>query len=968
MVAGHSLGEYGAAVASGIMTFEQALLAVSARGREMASIKIDDPGKMAGIASSADVVEEVLAEVRGYVIAANKNCPSQTVIAGASDAVDEAIERFRARGITVYPLPVSHAFHSSIVAPASEPLRAVLGRLGLQEPKRPITTNVTAEYYPTGTGAVDQIIDTLAQQVAAPVEWTAQVERMYDDGARVFVECGPKRALTGFIVSILKRKPHRALYTNHPKRGGVWALRDSLAGLLVTGFPVLATPKAAVDDLLATGEPRKATTEAITAHMALQTEATEPIPDITDGILRIVAAKTGYEVSDLDIDFELEADLGIDTVKQAEVFAVVRETYGIARDPNFVFGEHKSLRSVIEWAASRLGATRHALPSEPVRSTPPQTQTQTNTALVSDTVVTDFLTQAAKMGMSESNGKEFAEALLPAVQALISTAFTAAKTETPSAVSPTPTPVSVSTPAAPAPKMPAPADWIPVSVDIVCSGASIGLPGGTEVFDADNIGAMFRGENRISHIGSRTDEFMDLGLVRLVKDPQTGQGNFVPVEDESQVLRLAGLASEFDPSAYGIPANIARAFDITTKLAIAAAVEALRDAGIPLVRTFKLSASGKKVPQGWALPESMRRDTGIVFGSCFPGLDELMRHAKTNGDDGNGNFDRRFLFQVLSMGHSQLAQFIGAQGPNTQCNAACASTAQAVAIAEDWLKTGRCRRVIVVGSDNVTSPELLRWIGGGFMAAGAASTHDVVEETALPFDRRRHGLVLGMGAAALVLETRDACAERGVHPIAQLLNATIVNSAYHGTRLHPTHIADTVRDAVHKTCAQHSLSADEIAQHSFFMSHETYTPARGGSAQAEVEALRAAFGTGVDQIMVTNTKGYTGHPMGAGIEDTIAVKSLQYGITPPVANLREPDTSLGTLRFSDGSPQPFRYALRLAAGFGSQLAFCIWRSEHHGDARVADPARRLAFLKNSTGYAHVEEYIEHRTLRLERLL
>src|SRR5690606_31482465 len=94
MAAGHSLGEYAAAVAAGIFTFEEALHAVSARGREMASIQLEDPGKMAGVATGAATVDEILAEVDGYVIAANKNCPSQTVIAGTSDAVDEACERF----------------------------------------------------------------------------------------------------------------------------------------------------------------------------------------------------------------------------------------------------------------------------------------------------------------------------------------------------------------------------------------------------------------------------------------------------------------------------------------------------------------------------------------------------------------------------------------------------------------------------------------------------------------------------------------------------------------------------------------------------------------------------------------------------------------------------------------------------------------------------------------------------------
>ena len=102
-------------------------------------------------------------------------------------------------------------------------------------PRRPITTNVTGEYYPTGEGAVDAIIDLLAQQISSPVEWTAQMERMYEDGGRVFVEVGPKRALSGFTVSILKRRPHRALYTNHPKRGGVESFRDTLAQLLVLG-------------------------------------------------------------------------------------------------------------------------------------------------------------------------------------------------------------------------------------------------------------------------------------------------------------------------------------------------------------------------------------------------------------------------------------------------------------------------------------------------------------------------------------------------------------------------------------------------------------------------------------------------------------------------------------------------------------------------------------------------------------
>ena len=112
-------------------------------------------------------------------------------------------------------------------------------------------------------------------------------------------------------------------------------------------------------------------------------------------------------------------------------------------------------------------------------------------------------------------------------------------------------------------------------------------------------------------------------------------------------------------------------------------------------------------------------------------------------------FDRRFIFRVLSMGHSQLAELIGARGPNTQINSACASTTQAVALAEDWIRAGRCRRVLIVAADDATSDTMMGWIGAGFLASGAAATDDVVEEAALPFDERRHGMIIGMGAAGL---------------------------------------------------------------------------------------------------------------------------------------------------------------------------------------------------------------------------
>ncbi len=96
----------------------------------------------------------------------------------------------------------------------------------------------------------------------------------------------------------------------------------------------------------------------------------------------------------------------------------------------------------------------------------------------------------------------------------------------------------------------------------------------------------------------------------------------------------------------------------------------------------------------------------------------------------------------------------------------------------------------MVSADDVTSDHLMGWIGTGFLASGAAATGEVVEEAALPFDRRRHGLILGMGAAALVVESAESARERGIRPICEVLSTVTANSAFHATRLDVQHIGE----------------------------------------------------------------------------------------------------------------------------------------------------------------------------------
>jgi len=814
MTMGHSLGEYGALVAAGALPFADALEAVSARGREMTRVSMADNGRMAAVFAPLPEIERILKTIDGYVVIANINSGQQAVIGGASRAVELAVEAFGKAGYNAVPLPVSHAFHTSIVAPASEPLRRTLERLGLQPGRVPIVANVSGAFYPAGPDARPAMLDILARQVASPVQFVKGLRTLYEAGARVFVEMGPKKALHGFVEDVLgERSDVLALFTNHPKIEDATAFNQALCGLYAAGL----------------GAGR--------------------------------------------IETKVEA------------------------------GPH-------------------------------------------------------------------------------------------------------------------PVERRPTDRPVVITGASLGLPGTERIFDDSNVARILRGEQFIDAIPTRFRRAMlDKHITRLVKSDNGGP-TFEQIQNTGEVIKLAARGGAFDiGKEFGVTPERVAALDRVTSLAIAAGYDALRDAGIPLTMRYKSTSKGTQLPDRWGLPDALRDDTGVILASVFPGFDsfadEMARyyadHARREqlamltdlrerlaGPNGQPavrqeldrhiaelqeaiekepyQFDRRFLFHVLSMGHSQFAELIGARGPNTQINSACASTTMAVALAGDWIRAGRCRRVIIISADDITSDHLIEWFGAGFLASGAAATDDVVEEAAVPFDRRRHGMIMGMGAAALVVESAEAADERGLRPICEVLSAVTANSAFHGTRLDVHHIHNVMEDLVRQAETSAGIRREEFAPGTVFISHETYTPARGGSASAEIHALRGVFGDAADRIVIANTKGFTGHAMGTGIEDVVAVKALETGCVPPVANFKEVDPELGPLNLSKGGAYPVEYALRLGAGFGSQISMTLMRRVAGAGARprpnalgysyrIADPVVWQNWLDRIAGHAADLEVV-HRTLRV----
>ena len=205
-VAGHSLGEYSAAVAAGAMGLDDAVRTVEQRGRLMQRAVPVGEGAMAAVLGlEDDAVVSACAEAgasgRGVVVAANFNAPDQVVIAGATAAVEAACELCRGLGARrAVRLPVSAPFHSPLMAPAREGLSPVLDALALEPLDVPLFRNVDA----APVEAPDALRDGLTRQVDSPVLWTATVRRMVESGIDTFVEVG-----TGTVLRGLGRRIHR---------------------------------------------------------------------------------------------------------------------------------------------------------------------------------------------------------------------------------------------------------------------------------------------------------------------------------------------------------------------------------------------------------------------------------------------------------------------------------------------------------------------------------------------------------------------------------------------------------------------------------------------------------------------------------------------------------------------------------------------------------------------------------------
>jgi [acyl-carrier-protein] S-malonyltransferase len=199
--AGHSLGEYSALVASGALTFSEAVKIVRLRGKFMQEAVPVGEGAMAAVLGmEQDQVEKICEEVSsGEVLTpANFNCPGQIVIAGHSKAVERAIEKVKQEGKKAVLLPVSAPFHSPLMKPAGERLEKALEEISVNDLKIPVVTNVEAE----ANQSKDRVKELLVAQVSNPVRWEESMRKMIEKGIEQVIEIGPGKVLSGLMKRI----------------------------------------------------------------------------------------------------------------------------------------------------------------------------------------------------------------------------------------------------------------------------------------------------------------------------------------------------------------------------------------------------------------------------------------------------------------------------------------------------------------------------------------------------------------------------------------------------------------------------------------------------------------------------------------------------------------------------------------------------------------------------------------------
>ena len=404
------------------------------------------------------------------------------------------------------------------------------------------------------------------------------------------------------------------------------------------------------------------------------------------------------------------------------------------------------------------------------------------------------------------------------------------------------------------------------------------------------------GLGALTPIGNNIEEYWN-----ALVSGASGAAPITHFDASKSKTRFACEVKNFNPTDF-INRKDARKMDKFTQYAMVASDEAIADSNLDLETINKLRV-------------------GVIWGAGIGGLETLQNEVLNYAaGDGTPRFNPFFIPKMIAdIAPGNISIKNGFMGPNFTTVSACASSANAMIDALNYIRLGYCDVIVTGGSEAAVTIAGV----GGFSAMQALSTrNDSPESASSPFDATREGFVLGEGAGALVLEEYEYAKARGAKIYAEVIGGGMSSDAYHITAPHPEGIGVM---AVMKNCLENSGIQPEDVDH--INTHGTSTPL---GDVAELKAISAVFGEHAKKININSTKSMTGHLLGAAgaIESIAAILAMKHGIVPPTINHTTVDENINpVLNLTLNKPQKreIKVAMSNTFGFGGHNACVAFR-------------------------------------------
>ena len=404
------------------------------------------------------------------------------------------------------------------------------------------------------------------------------------------------------------------------------------------------------------------------------------------------------------------------------------------------------------------------------------------------------------------------------------------------------------------------------------------------------------GLGALTPIGNTKDEYWE-GLV-------SGKSGAAPItyfDTEKFKTKFACELKNFIPTDF-LDRKEARKMDKFTQYAMVASDEAIADANLDLDKVNKLRV-------------------GVIWGAGIGGLETFQQEVLNfAAGDGTPRFNPFFIPKMIAdIAPGNISIKNGFMGPNYTTVSACASSANAMIDALNYIRLGHCDVVVTGGSEAAVTIAGM----GGFNAMHALSTRNDSPETASrPFDATRDGFVLGEGAGAIILEDYEHAKARGAKIYAEVIGGGLSSDAHHMTAPHPEGIGVM---AVMRNCLENAGIQPEEVDH--INTHGTSTPL---GDVAELKAISEVFGDHAKNININSTKSMTGHLLGAAgaIESISAILALEHGIVPPTINHEVVDENIDpslNLTLNKAQKRDIKTAMSNTFGFGGHNACVLFK-------------------------------------------